>query len=83
MDGFIGLGFGVGLRGGCVAVARVIRARYEGGVLKPLEEVDLREGEEVDVMVIRRRFQGFHERFRDLVVESDSDLLEEFLKERR
>ncbi len=61
--------------GGWVYWVRVIRVRFEGGVLRSLEEVD--------VMVIRRRFQGFHERFRGLVVESDSDLLEEFLEERR
>jgi len=32
-------------------VSRVIRARYENGVLRPLEPVDLREGEEVLVVV--------------------------------
>ena len=35
-------------------MARVIRVRYEKGVLKPLEELDLEEGEELDI-VIRRR----------------------------
>ena len=30
-----------------------VRARFEGGVLRPLEEVDLREGEEVE-LIIRR-----------------------------
>ena len=34
--------------------AKVLRARYENGVLKPLEPVDLRDGEEV-IVVIRRR----------------------------
>ncbi len=28
---------------------RVVRARYEGGVLKPLEPLDLKEGEEVEI----------------------------------
>ncbi len=32
---------------------RVVRARYEGGVLKPLEPLDLKEGEEV-VLTLRR-----------------------------
>lgn len=35
-------------------MARVIRVRYENGVLKPLEKLDLNEGEEVEI-VIRRR----------------------------
>jgi predicted DNA-binding antitoxin AbrB/MazE fold protein len=37
-----------------VSLGLVVRARYEGGVLKPLEPLDLEEGEEV-VVVIRRR----------------------------
>ncbi|MCD6114431.1 MAG: antitoxin family protein [Thermoprotei archaeon] len=35
-------------------MARVIRARYENGVLKPLEKLDLEEDEEVTVLFIRR-----------------------------
>jgi len=38
-------------------MVRVIRVRYENGVLKPLEPVDLRKGEEL-VIVIRRRRVG-------------------------
>ena len=34
-------------------MARVIRARYENGVLKPLESLDLKEGESVRLMVLR------------------------------
>ncbi len=30
---------------------RVVRARYEGGVLRPLEPLDLKEGEEVTIRV--------------------------------
>jgi len=32
-------------------MARVVRARYENGVLKPLEKLDLKEGEEVIVRI--------------------------------
>ncbi len=32
---------------------RTVRARFEGGVLRPLEPLDLREGEEV-IIVLRR-----------------------------
>lgn len=35
-------------------VARVIRVRYENGVLNPLERLDLSEGEEVEVIIRRR-----------------------------
>jgi predicted DNA-binding antitoxin AbrB/MazE fold protein len=34
--------------------AKVLRARYENGVFKPLEPVDLRDGEEVMVFIRRR-----------------------------
>ncbi|AEM38321.1 protein of unknown function DUF104 [Pyrolobus fumarii 1A] len=36
-------------------MSRVIRVRYEGGVLKPLEPLDLEEGEEVQVVIGVRR----------------------------
>lgn len=33
----------------------IVRARYEDGVLKPLEPIELREGEEVQLIVVRSR----------------------------
>ena len=38
---------------GVVEVARVIRARYEDCVLRPLEGLDLKEGESVRIVVLR------------------------------
>ncbi|MCS7385813.1 MAG: antitoxin family protein [archaeon GB-1867-005] len=35
-------------------MARAIRAKYENGVLKPLEKLDLEEGEEVIVRVEKK-----------------------------
>jgi len=35
-------------------MARVIRARYENGVLKPLDKLDLEEGEEINIVVVKR-----------------------------
>jgi len=35
---------------------RVIRVRFENGVLKPLEPLDLREGEEVRIQVLPEEF---------------------------
>ncbi len=42
-------------------MSKVVRAKYEGGVLKPLEPVDLREGEEVIV-----RLETYEDRLRRL-----------------
>ncbi len=42
-------------------MARVIRARYEDGVLKPLGRLDLREGEEVIVSIEERAVHGLAE----------------------
>lgn len=33
-------------------MSKVIRARYEGGVLKPLDKVELREGEVVVIKIM-------------------------------
>ncbi len=46
-------------------MSRIIRVRYEGGVLKPLEPVELREGEEV-LVEIREDIVGFAARVRSL-----------------
>ena len=35
-------------------MSKVVKVRYEGGVLKPLRKLELEEGEEVEI-VIRRR----------------------------
>ena len=37
-------------------MSRIIRVRYEGGVLKPLEPVELREGEEIRVQLLPEEF---------------------------
>ncbi|MEL9990290.1 MAG: antitoxin family protein [Thermoproteus sp.] len=58
----------------------VVRARYEGGVLKPLEPLDLKEGEEVMVVVRRldvKRFFGIVKG-----VEPDEEDYYEYLAER-
>jgi len=34
-------------------MSRAVRAKYENGVLKPLEKLDLREGESVMLIVLR------------------------------
>lgn len=51
------------LKGGGWELARVVRARYEKGVLRPLEALDLREGEEV-VIELREDILEFARRIR-------------------
>lgn len=40
-------------------MTRAIRARYENGVLRPLEELDLKEGDEVEIIIRKSPSQVF------------------------
>ncbi len=63
-------------------MSKVIRARYEKGVLKPLEPVNLREGEEVQIIIklggsVTERFYGIAKKHRpDLRKEEFLEILE-------
>ncbi len=65
------------------AVSKVIRVKYEKGVLKPLEPVDLKEGEEVQVIIqrgesIAEKFYGIARKHRpDLDKKEFLEVLEE------
>ena len=52
-------------------MAKIIRARYENGVLKPLEKLDLREGEEVRIIVLPK---DFSELIEEIEVEAREDV---------
>ena len=52
-------------------MTRVIRARYENGVLKPLEKLNLREGEEVRIVVLPKEF---FELIEEIEVEAKEDV---------
>jgi predicted DNA-binding antitoxin AbrB/MazE fold protein len=56
---------------------KVIRARYEGGVLKPLEPLDLRDGEYVIVAIKRSRFLDVTRRLRREAKISVDELIDE------
>ncbi len=59
---------------------KAIRVRYENGVLKPLEPVELKEGEEVQVRIER----SLRERLKDLIGilgRSNEEELERYLEE--
>ena len=62
-------------------MARVIRDRYEDGVLKPLDKLDLREGEEV--IVVLKSFAGFRDEVPKIVVRVEEDPVERLSSERR
>lgn len=61
-------------------MSRAIRARYERGVLKPLEPIDLREGAEVRIKVM----ESVREKLKDIVGilgESSEEELNRYLEE--
>jgi len=59
-------------------MAKTIRAVYVNGVLKPLEEPELREGEEVIVKIIARvSSTGGLRRFFGIIRDVDLEVLEE------
>ena len=61
-------------------MSKIIRVRYERGVLKPLEPVELKEGEEVRIRIEKR----LKERLKDLIGvlgESSEEELEKYLEE--
>ncbi len=66
------------------SMARIIRARYENGVLKPLEKLDLEEGEEIVVEIRRRSTNVFGVLLRrrpDLKLEDVDRVIEEIESE--
>ena len=61
-------------------MSKVIKARYEKGVLKPLEPLQLREGEEVRVRIeksIREKLKGLI----GVLGESSEEELRKYLEE--
>ena len=61
-------------------MGKVIEAVYENGVFKPLEKVDLKEGERVKIEIKK---ETILEKLRRYRVKVDEDVLGDFLKERR
>lgn len=60
-----------------------VKARYERGALRLLGDAGLREGEEVEVIIVRRRFTGFREKLSRHRFVVDRDVVEEYVSERR
>jgi len=64
-------------------LSRAIRVRYEKGTLRPLDTVEFKEGEELEIIIIRRSFSGFQEGANRYKFRVDRDVVEEFVEERR
>jgi len=57
-------------------VSRVIRVRYEKGVLRPLDRVSFRDGEELVVFVRKRRVREVLDKYIGIFGEADAEELE-------
>lgn len=64
-------------------MSKVIRVRYEKGILKPTGEVEFREGEELEIVVVQKSFRGFKEEAGIYKFKADRDIVKEFMRERR
>ena len=62
-------------------MTRIVRAKYENGVLKPLEKLDLKEGEEV--IVALKGFAGFKDEVPKIIVRAKEDPIERLSGGRR
>ena len=62
-------------------MARIVRARYENDVLKPLEKLDLREGEEVIAFIRRKRVRDVLKKYVGILGESSVEELRELEEE--
>ena len=64
-------------------MSRVVRVRYEKGILRPLDYVEFGEGEELEVIIVKRSFRGFREEASRYEFKVNRDIVEEFVEERR
>jgi len=62
-------------------MAKVIRVRYENGVLKPLEPIDLRDGEEVIVFIRKRRVRDVLDKYVGILGEASVEELKQYEEE--
>jgi len=62
-------------------MAKAIRVRYEKGVLKPLEPVELHEGEELVVIIRRRRVREVLDKYIGMLGEASSEELRKYEEE--
>jgi len=65
----------------CLIMFRVIRAKYEKGVLKPLEPIELEEGEELVIFIRKRRVGEVLEKYVGIFGRADVEELKRYEEE--
>ncbi len=64
-----------------LGLTKVIRVKYEKGVLKPLEPVEFREGEELVIFIRRRRVSEVLEEYVGIFGKADVEELRKYEEE--
>ena len=64
-------------------MSKVVKARYERGVLRLFDSIELRDGEELEIIIVRRSFRGFSGKAGRYKFKVDLDVVEEFVEKRR
>jgi len=62
-------------------LSKVVRVRYENGVLKPLEPLELREGEELVIFIRKRRVSEVLEKYVGIFGRADVEELKKYEEE--
>jgi len=62
-------------------MSKVIRVRYEKGVLKPLEPIELKDGEEVMVFIRKRRIGEVLDKYVGMFGEASVEELKQYEEE--
>jgi len=62
---------------------RTVRVKYERGTLRLLDDAEFKEGEKLEIIVVKKSFKGFREKAGRYRFKVDRDVVEEFVKERR
>ncbi len=62
-------------------MTKIIRVRYEKGVLKPLDNVEFREGEELLVKVVEVGRRGVLRKYREVLGPAPKEVLDRFMLE--
>ncbi len=62
-------------------MSKVIRVRYENGVLRPLDRVDFEEGEELIVFIRKRRVSEVLDKYIGLFGKANAEELKKYEEE--
>jgi len=61
--------------------SKIIRVRYENGVFKPLEPIELKDGEEVVVFIRKRRVKEVLDKYVGMFGEANVEELKKYEEE--